>query len=284
MRIAVLLTVYNRKKVTLNGLTSLYRAMNVVGERYEFDVYMTDDGSTDGTSFAVSSEFPDVNIVKGDGNLYWGGGMRRSWQSSIESGIRYDYFLWYNDDAVLFDDALKILFEPIDSIKKTFIVTGAFKDDNGNTSYGGFDKQCEIIHPNQAFPKVVNMNGNLVLVPYEVYDRIGMIDKLFIHGLGDFDYGLRAKENGFDVRLTSDYVGITNRHDNEYRKYMDRSCSIMTRFHSLYSPKYTPVNDFIFYYRHGNFMKACKFFFVKNTYAIAPIFANGVNAVKKIFK
>ena len=53
-RIAVLLTVYNRKEVTLKGLRSLYNAIAFLKnlhpkKDYCFDVYMTDDGCTDGT-------------------------------------------------------------------------------------------------------------------------------------------------------------------------------------------------------------------------------------------
>ena len=45
-RLAVLMTVHNRKQVTLSCLDALFKS-HLNGCR--FDVYMTDDGCTDGT-------------------------------------------------------------------------------------------------------------------------------------------------------------------------------------------------------------------------------------------
>ena len=45
--VAVLLTVFNRKDITLKGLSTLYAAMKPVEDKYSFDVYMTNDGCTD---------------------------------------------------------------------------------------------------------------------------------------------------------------------------------------------------------------------------------------------
>ena len=47
-RIAVLLTVYNRRDKTLYCLDRLYHQENM--DNYKVDVFLTDDGSTDVTS------------------------------------------------------------------------------------------------------------------------------------------------------------------------------------------------------------------------------------------
>lgn len=72
-RIAVLLTVFNRRETTLTCLESLFSGS--VPEGYSIEVYLTDDGCTDGTTDAVRERFPDVRIVAGDGSLYWNRGM-----------------------------------------------------------------------------------------------------------------------------------------------------------------------------------------------------------------
>lgn len=76
---AVLLTVYNRKNVTLQGLRTLYRAIEFLKKEllesdYQLDIYMTDDGYIDGTGEAVRKEFPYVYITQGASSLYWSGG------------------------------------------------------------------------------------------------------------------------------------------------------------------------------------------------------------------
>lgn len=66
--IAVLLTVFNRKDKTLKCLQHLFNQLPIEG--YSIDVYLTDDGCTDGTPEAVKEQYPQVNIIHGDGNLF----------------------------------------------------------------------------------------------------------------------------------------------------------------------------------------------------------------------
>lgn len=53
MKIAVLLTCFNRKEKTLACLAGLYESQKVYNERnstpIEMEVFLTDDGCTDGT-------------------------------------------------------------------------------------------------------------------------------------------------------------------------------------------------------------------------------------------
>ena len=68
-RIAALLTSFNRKKKTLDCLAELHR--QVLPEDLDLTVFLTDDASPDGTAEAVREAFPEVVLLRGDGNLYW---------------------------------------------------------------------------------------------------------------------------------------------------------------------------------------------------------------------
>ena len=65
--IAVLLTVFNRKDKTLQSLERLYKLLPL--DNIQVDVYLTDDGCTDGTPKAVTEYFPQVNIIHAKGVL-----------------------------------------------------------------------------------------------------------------------------------------------------------------------------------------------------------------------
>ena len=81
MKIAVLLTCFNRCQKTLRALNSLYKAAEVFNEKntmkLNLEVFLTDDGCTDNTSSNVKKAFPDKNItiVEADGNAFWAGGI-----------------------------------------------------------------------------------------------------------------------------------------------------------------------------------------------------------------
>lgn len=97
-KIAVIMTCFNRRETTLACLRALHQQTNT------FDVFLTDDGSSDGTAEAIKAEFPQVNILQGNGNLFWVGGMRLAFGEAIKNS--YNYYLWLNDDTFLETDTL----------------------------------------------------------------------------------------------------------------------------------------------------------------------------------
>lgn len=58
------------------------------------------------------------------------------------------------------------------------------------------------------------MNGNVVLVPKSVVDKIGIINPIYHHDLGDVDYGLTAQENGIKVYATR--IPIASGYSNNF--------------------------------------------------------------------
>ena len=80
-RIAVLLTVYNRKESTIKCLRNLHQCEMPIDN--ELEVFITNDGCTDGTPEAIREEFPEVHIVEGDGTLYWNRGMIAAWKEAV---------------------------------------------------------------------------------------------------------------------------------------------------------------------------------------------------------
>ena len=89
---AVLLTVFNRKEKTLECLGRLFDQLPI--EDLQIDVFLTDDGCTDGTAEAVENLFPSVHILKG----IWNRGMLMAWKAAAETR-NYDAYLWLNDDT-----------------------------------------------------------------------------------------------------------------------------------------------------------------------------------------
>lgn len=256
VKTAIILTVFNRKDVTLLGLRTLYSAIKELGNRYLFDIYMTDDGCIDGTSKAVKSEFPKVNIINGNGNLYWSGGMIKAWKAAVDCGKDYDYFLWFNDDSILYSHSLTTLFETMEQKDGKAIISGAFCDEHEKASYGGKTMDRKVVTPSGKPQKITLMNGNLVLIPKSVYYSIGLIDSHYRHGYGDYDYGLRAQNAGFDIFLTSCYVGLANRHDESIPSYFSKNNSLIDRWRFLHDSRNSPAIAFRFNLKHFGIRKA----------------------------
>ena len=95
--IAVLLTVFNRREKTLKCLERLYGQLPIMG--YKVDVYLTNDGCTDGTPEAVRTQFPEVHVIDAEGDLFWNRGMFTAWAEAAKTD--YDFYLWLNDDVLV---------------------------------------------------------------------------------------------------------------------------------------------------------------------------------------
>jgi GT2 family glycosyltransferase len=256
-KIAVLLTCHNRKLKTLACLSALFA--QTLPEKVEVCVYLVDDGSTDGTEEAVRQTYPQVKVFQGDGNLFWNGGMRIAWTEAMK--YNYDYYLWLNDDTILYPQALSLLLSESHRLAKqgesrAILVGSTQEPDNGTLSYGGLRQvswvhplQFQLIEPSEDAQPCDTMNGNCVLIPREVVQLVGSLDSVFIHNLADYDYGLRARRKGCSIWLVPSYVGTCSSHLPAWR---ERSLTWQERLKEVNHPKGLLLKEWkVFAIRHA---------------------------------
>ncbi|MEO0526409.1 MAG: glycosyltransferase family 2 protein [Bacteroidota bacterium] len=227
-KIAALYTCHNRKEKTLKALKALYGAYDTFkdGESFELDVFLTDDGSTDGTGLAVKQTYPDVYIQEGNGQLFWAEGMRKSWKEALKG--KYDAYLLLNDDTDVyphvFDQLIATHTHCIKEYGQSGIYIGATKDQNtGKLTYSGsvlknrFLYTKERLSPNGSFQPCHLGNANIMMATADVVDRIGILSEGYAHGKADYDYTLMAVEQNIPVLIAPQYCGnCINDHRDMY--------------------------------------------------------------------
>ena len=244
-RIAILFTVFNRKKTTINCLRELYKIE--IPKNCIFDVYLTDDGCTDGTPEAIKNEFPDVNIIKGDGTLYWNRGMYKAWEEAAKND--YDYYLWMNDDVKPYDYLLKVLIETSKELNDKAIICGAVEDEKKTCmTYGGELKYKKFIAPNGKTQRIDYSQGNIVLIPKYVYDIVGNLDSYYGHSRGDSDYGLTAGRLGLEYYQAKCFLGSCELH-NELPKCFNPKIAFKTRWKALHHKTGNPPHEVWYYWK-----------------------------------
>jgi GT2 family glycosyltransferase len=188
------------------------------------ELFLTDDGCIDGTSEAVHNQCAAFNlpcsIISGDGNLFWAGGMRLTWQKAIESGEEWDYYLLINDDTIVQTDAFDTLLSAQQYCLNTYgsrgIVSGitsAFGK-TAEITYGGeiftnrFTGRRRLLSPTGT-PQLCDWaHANALLVPSEVVKKQGILYKGYRHGQADLDYSYRARRSGIPVVVTAKICGF----------------------------------------------------------------------------
>ena len=211
-----------------------------------------DDGSTDGSAEAVRRLWPGCEILQTN-NLFWARSM-----SLAEGNAPHregDYLVWFNDDVTLFEDSFAQL-KTVTAKHPDAIIVGAMVEPGGSQiSYSGMDSRGpwrplppRVISPEGECRTVDTLNGNLVLVPRHVADRIRGVDPAFEHGFGDLDYGLRATRLGVRVILAPSPLGECAR-NSPIGTWQDPALPRSRRVGLLLSPKGVPIRSLIHFVR-----------------------------------
>ena len=184
-------------------------------------LYVTDDGCTDGTIDSIQKEFAEreINIIRGNGQLFWAGGMRVAWKEALKHSSDYDYFLLLNDDTIVFENCFEELLRTNDyslhEYKRQGIYSGitCSVNDSNKISYGG----SVWVNRLMAIPKLLKPSGepqlcdmanaNILLVPKVVVNKIGILYEGYSHAIADYDYSINARRNKIPVLVTAAVCG-----------------------------------------------------------------------------
>lgn len=249
---------HNRRAKTIASLEALSSSATAVPD-LTLHFFVADDGSTDGTSAAVRALGGPVDVIHGDGSLFWTRGMSLAWRTAATSGREFDAYLLLNDDTVVDHDALIKLLEVLNASGQDSIVVGAIRDPNGGAiTYGGV-VQTARWHPGKMrrlgvkdeAQEADTFNANCVLVPMTVYAKLGTLDTAFTHAMSDYDYGLRARAAGFKVIVAPTTVGTCAR-NSRAGTWEDETLPLKQRLVLLESTKGLPRREWSHYLRrHG---------------------------------
>lgn len=262
--IITLTTCHNRKSKTLCALERLH--CQQVPPQYKIQHVVVDDGCTDGTPTEIAHRFPHVKIIRGDGNLFWAGGMRFGWDHYVKFQ-HFDYLLAYNDDVVFRQDAVHNLIRIADGNEEVpersdAVVVGSFLDDQNELSYGGLIRSFKFLplHFKIAAPschRLVHadtLNMNACLIPRSVSLQLGFLSPGFAHNAADIDFGLRANKLGVPIVVCPAILGICSRNLALDRFYLDMP-SLYAAYKFLLSVKKSPFRErYLLCKRHGGWL------------------------------
>ncbi len=253
-RLCALLTCFNRRDTTLACLRALAASSGL--DDIDVCAVLVDDGSSDGTAARVGHEHPWVHVVRPDpaeGALFWCRGMHRAFGQALRVG--FDDYLWLNDDTLLMPDALARLLASQAQLRAgagdAVILVGSTVDAvTGQVSYGGTrlpsrwrPLHVERIQPGDRPQRCDSMTGNIVLVNAQAAHRVGNIDPLFEHAMGDTDYALRARRLGVPVWADAGVHGTCS--DNPPGVWRDRSQPLARRWRDMMSRKGLPWRSWL---------------------------------------
>ncbi|QCK87608.1 glycosyltransferase [Phreatobacter aquaticus] len=208
VQVCAVTPVFNRKELTLACLTSLFG-----GDLSRIDLHaiVVDDGSTDGTAEAIREAFPQVEIIRGDGSLWYSEGTNVGVRAALRR--RPDFVLLYNNDSLFPPECLATL---VDCAERhpTSLVGAVLVDwdrpetifqvgTSWQTSYGGWRtwmRQTLDDLPSGPFP-VETIVGNCVLVPAAALVDAGLMKSATLPNFGDAELTTRMRRRGWRLLI-----------------------------------------------------------------------------------
>lgn len=203
-RVAALVLNYNGREVTLQALASLSQTTYPA-----YDLWVIDNGSTDGSAEAIASAFPGVRQMRIDQNEGPAKGVSEGMRRAMEEG--YDYLLILNNDIEVDPDLLTEMVRVAESEPSIGIVGpkayyfwerdtiwsagGRLRfgeaitreRGQGERDRGQYDEDCEVEY----------VNGCAMLVKRAAVAAAGLWDPVFFLCIEDADFCVRARRHGF---------------------------------------------------------------------------------------
>lgn len=250
-KVAAVVPIHNGREETLIFLESL-TAVTYPG----LTVVVVDDGSTDGSADAIVERFPQVTLIKGDGNLWWSGATNLGIRQALRQGI--DYILTINNDNVVAPGFLEPLVAAAQSHPRSMVTAkmhafeeqthicsfggiidwrlGEIRDRNNRRDNGGFDRlsDCDWLH------------GGSTLIPAAAFTEIGFFDSDNCPQYqGDTEFSLRAKKHGYRLLAEPQSIVYNKTTVSTGTEALDKNSitALLTRFNS---PFYFRANYFLY--------------------------------------
>lgn len=208
IRVEIVTPVHNRKEITLQCLRSLSR-INKKG--LDVHIVVVDDGSTDGTGEAIRQNFPEVELVRGDGTLWFTEGTN----VGVRAALRHNpkYVLMINDDAVFDENFLNSMVETAENNPRSVVGSLLLLWDTPHKLFqtspvwdtwaGGWRHwahQTIWTVPKKPW-KVDLIVGNCVLVPVEAINEAGLMNSRRYPNFGDAEYTPRLRKMGWNLLI-----------------------------------------------------------------------------------
>ena len=199
---------HNRRDLTVLCLRSLSR---IKKENLEVYTIIVDDGSTDGTDEAIEREFPDVEVIKADGNLWFTEGTNVGVRAALKHNP--DYILMINDDQVFDSRFLEYMVETAEKYPRSVVGSllllwdvphklfqVAPKWDTWKGGWQLWEEQTIWTIPKKPW-KVDVIVGNCVLVPVAAIRAEGLMNSKRYPNFGDAEYTPRLRKKKWQLLI-----------------------------------------------------------------------------------
>lgn len=206
-KVAVVIVNWNKKDAVLNLLRSLQHI-----EYNEYDIFVVENASVDGSASAIRAQFPFVHLIVNDVNLGGTGGFNTGLRTVSAKGF-YKYIWLLDNDAEIESLTLKKLVSAMEEDKTIGLAGSRIMDveDSNITIEAGAYFRWDTIEVKPLFRNEKNIDvSNTIrdvdyvaicsaLVRSSALEKVGLMDERYFLFWDDMDWGLQFKKHNYRV-------------------------------------------------------------------------------------
>lgn len=221
--VSVIIVSYNTRDLLRDCLTSVYRS-----ERVRLEVFVVDNGSSDGSAAMVAADFPSVQLAQQTQNR----GFAAAANVAIRRG-RGDPVLLLNPDATVRPDTIASLATVLDAHPRAAAVGPRILNPDGTLQSCGYrfpsltHEVRQSRHVNKALsvvlgPLPVNRvpvepsevdwcDGACLMIRRAALDSVGLLDEQFFLYAEELDWCFNARRAGWSIFAAPDVFAVHHR-------------------------------------------------------------------------
>ncbi|MBR6162518.1 glycosyltransferase family 2 protein [bacterium] len=219
MDVSIVYVNYKSEEITKNSIKSVLEKTQGI----EFEIFVVDNNSEDGSIENIEKEFPQINIIKNTVNAGFGAANNLAIRQA-----KGKYILCLNTDTILLNNAIKMMFDFMEKEENQNIgacgcyITG--KDQKPSNCGGllpsvgalfwkfGFRKLCPEYYEKKYVGKITKetkdiysdlgyITGADLFLRKKVLDEVGLYDENIFMYFEDSDLCKRIKDKGYELTL-----------------------------------------------------------------------------------
>ena len=210
MDASIIIINWNTRDLLIECINSVYSTTRGIN----FDIWVVDNGSSDGSVQALRELFPDVNVIENQSNL----GFAKACNQALKL-MESKFAILLNSDTILTDGAIKTVLDTMEKDPDIGLCGAQLLNPDGtkqNSIANTPSLATELLNKSllrrlfpQKYPgkerdfaepiEVESIIGAFMAVRKEAMDEVGMLDESYFFFFEETDWCIRMKKKGWKV-------------------------------------------------------------------------------------
>lgn len=259
--VSIIFVNYKTKDFTIDAIKSVFDKTQGI----DFEIFVVDNNSQDGSIEAIEKEFPNINIIKNPINAGFGAANNLAIKQA-----KGKYILCLNTDTILVNNAIKIMYDFMEEEenKNVAVCGGALYDiDMHSVNCGGnlptiteifwklglrniFRKQYSnyiltlTVDELKKDSSIGYITGADIFFRKSVLDKVGLFDENFFMYYEETDLCKRIRDKNYNIKIVKD-AKIIHLEGQSNQNLIDRKKKIKKSEFYYFKKHYGKINLFI---------------------------------------